>query len=57
VTDKVIPFRAVPAPDDFALFACREALLAILTDARDLENARQIAGEALVAASEEDVSR
>jgi hypothetical protein len=43
VTDNIIHLRPVPTDDEFATFTYRDALLAIITDARDLEHARQLA--------------
>ena len=56
MTDNIVQLRAIPTADDFALFVLRETLLAILTDARDLEQARRIAGEAIVVAGGGDAA-
>jgi hypothetical protein len=52
VIDNLVQFKAIPTADEFATFTFREALLTILTDARDLEHARRIAGEALIVIDE-----
>jgi hypothetical protein len=53
VSAGIVQLRPVPTAEEFATFTYREALLAILTDARTLEHARQLAGQAVVDADGE----
>jgi hypothetical protein len=53
---RVVQGGVVAGPDDWRLAVAMDGLFAILNDARDLEHARQLAGEALVATSEGDAA-